>query len=64
MQRFFDPIFAYYDSLLSIGSDEIIRRLQMRSNNPQYGCKEGRKFAIFFGEITIKAIPLIYEYNT
>ena len=59
MQRFFDHIFAYYDSLLSIGSDEITKRLQMLLNNPQYGQKEGEN-SQFFSEITIKASPPIY----
>ena len=47
MQRFVDDIFAYYDSPLPIGSDEIIKRLQMWWNNPQCGHKEGQKFPIF-----------------
>ena len=55
----FDNIFAYYDSLLPIGSDEITKRLQMWLNNLQCGHKEGGKFP-FFGEITIKASPPIY----
>ena len=61
MQRFFDNIFAYYDSLLLIGSDEITKRLQMCLNNPQCGHKDGEEFPIF-GEITIKASPAIYIY--
>ena len=44
MQRFFDHIFASYDSLLPIGSDEITERLQMLLNNPQCGHKEVEKF--------------------
>ena len=48
MQRFFDHIFAYYDSLLPIGSDEITKRPQMWLNNPQCGHKEGGKFPFFF----------------
>ena len=56
MQIFFDHIFAYYDSLLSKGWDEITKRLQMWLNNPQCGHKEGEKFP-FFGEITINASP-------
>ena len=59
MQRFFDHIFAYYDSLLPIGSDENTKRLQMWLNNRQCGHKEQEKF-LFFGEITIKASPPIY----
>ena len=59
MQRFFDHIFAYYDSLLSIGSDEITDGLQMWLNNPHCGHKEGENFQ-FFGEITIKVSPPIY----
>ena len=55
MQRFF----AYYDSLLPIGSYEIIKRLQMWLNNPQCGHKEEEKFPYFFSEITIKASPSI-----
>ena len=41
MQRFFNHIFYYYDSSLPIGSDEIIKRLQMWLNNPICGHKEG-----------------------
>ena len=48
MQRFFDHIFAYYDLPLPIGSDEIIKRLQMWLNNPQCGHKEGQKFPNFW----------------
>ena len=48
MQRFFDHIFAYYDSPLPIGSDEIIKRLQMWLNNPHCGHKEGQKFPKFW----------------
>ena len=50
----FYHIFADYDSLLPIGSDEITKRLQMWLNNAQCGHKEGVKFP-FFCEITIKA---------
>ena len=57
----FDHVFAYYDSLLPIGSDEITKRLQMWLNNPQSEHKEEEKFPIF-GEITIKASPPIYIY--
>ena len=46
MQRFFDHIGAYYDSSLPIGSDEIIKRLQMWLNNPQFGHTEGQQFSI------------------
>ena len=42
MKIFFDHIFACYDSLVHIGSDEIIKRLQMWLNNPQGGLIEGR----------------------
>ena len=48
MQRFFDHIFAYHDSLLHIGSDEITKRLHMLLNNPQCGHKEGNKFPLFW----------------
>ena len=48
MQRFFDHIFSYYDSPLPIGSDEIIKRLQMWLNNSKCGHKEGQKFPIFW----------------
>ena len=48
MQRFFYHIFALYDSLLRIDSDEITKRLQMGLNNPQCGHKEGRKFPNFW----------------
>ena len=58
MQIFFDDIFALYDSLLPICSDEIIKRLQIGLNNPQYGISEGPKLP-FFGEIIIKASPHI-----
>ena len=44
MQRFSDHIFAYYDSLLPIDSDEIIKRHQIWLNNPQWGHKEGQTF--------------------
>ena len=47
MQRFVDHIFAYYESLLPMGSDEITKRLQMGLNNPQCGHKEGQTFLIF-----------------
>ena len=61
MQRFFDHIFfAYYDSLLPIGSDEIMKGLQMLLNNLQCGHKEGEN-SQFFGEINIKASPPICE---
>ena len=39
--------FAYYDLLLPISSDEIIKGLQMWSSNPQCGHKEGKKFPIY-----------------
>ena len=48
MQRFFDHIFASYDSLLPIASDEITKRLQMWLNNPQCGHKEEEKLPIFW----------------
>ena len=54
MQRFFEPIFAYYDLLLPIGLDGITKRHKMCLNYPQCGHKERGKFP-FFGEITIKA---------
>ena len=60
MQRFFDHIFVYYDSPQPIGSDEIIKRLQMWLNNPQCGHKEGQKFQFLY-EITIKACPPNYK---
>ena len=47
MQRFVDHIFAYYESFLPIGSDEIPHRVQMWLNNHQYGLKEGEQFPIF-----------------
>ena len=40
-------IVAYNDLLLTIGSDEIIKRLQRWLNNPQCGHKEGQKFPFF-----------------
>ena len=44
MQRFFlSHIFAYYDSLLPEGSDEITKSLQMWFYYPQWGRKETRK---------------------
>ena len=48
MQRFVGHIFAYYDSLLPIGSDESTKRLQMGLNNPQCEPKEGEKFPNFW----------------
>ena len=48
MQRFFNHIFAHYDSLLPKGLDEIIERLQMLLNNPQCRHKEGQKFPNFW----------------
>ena len=63
MERFFDHIFAYNDSLIPIGSDEIIKKLQVWWNNPQWGHKKGKN-SQFFGEITIKASPPIYIYQT
>ena len=47
MNRFFDHIFACYDSLPPIDSDEIIKRLHIWLNNPQYGHKEGQTFPFF-----------------
>ena len=47
MQKILDHIFAYYDSLLPIGSDEITKRLQVWLKNPHYWNKEGEKFTIF-----------------
>ena len=46
--QIFYHIFAYYDSPLPIGADEIIKRLQMWLNNPQCGHKEGQTFPIFW----------------
>ena len=48
MHRFSDHIFAYYDSILSIDSVEIVIRLQIQLNNPQCGHKEGQKFQFFW----------------
>ena len=48
MQRLCDHILAYPESLLPIGSDEIIKRLQMWLNNSQSGHKEGQKFPSFW----------------
>ena len=59
MQIYFDHIFASFDSLLRIGSDEITKRLQMLLNNPQCLHKEGEK-SQFCGEITIKASSPLY----
>ena len=50
MQRFVDNIFSYCDSPLPIGSDEIIKRLQMWLDNPQCGHKKGKKFPIFWSD--------------
>ena len=44
----FDNIFAYYDSLLPLGSDEIIKRIEMLLNNPHCGHKEGQKLPFFW----------------
>ena len=52
MQRFLDHIFAYYDSPLPIGSDEIIKRLQMWIIH-NVDIKKGKN-SQFLGEITIK----------
>ena len=41
-QVFFYHIFAFYDLLLPIGSDDITKRLQMWLNNPQCGHTEGK----------------------
>ena len=60
MQRFLYHIFAYYDLLLPIGSDEITKRLPMWLDNHQCSHKEGGKFQKKIGEITIKASPPIY----
>ena len=51
MQRFFDHIFAYYDLLLPIGSDESTKRLQTWWNNPQCGHKEGKTFPNFWWQV-------------
>ena len=40
MERFSDNIFAYYDLPLPMGSDEIIKKLQMWLNNPWRGQKK------------------------
>ena len=45
-KHFLIIFFAYYDSPLPIGSDELIERLQMWLNNPQCGHKEGHKLTI------------------
>ena len=47
---FLNHIFAYYDLLLPIGSDENTKRLQMWLNNPQCGYKEGEKFQKFWSD--------------
>ena len=59
---FFNHIFAYYDLLLPIGSDEISDGLQMWLNNPHCGHKEGEN-SQFVGETTIKASIPIYVCN-
>ena len=64
IQRFFYHIFAYYDSPLHIGSDEIIKRLQMWLNNPQCEHKEGQKFPLMV--ISLKNwdfFPFFYVHN-
>ena len=43
MQRVVDSIFAYYDLLLPISSDEITKKHQMLLINPQCGHKEVEK---------------------
>ena len=48
MQRCSDHIFAYYDSLQPIVSDEINKILKMWLNNPQCGHKEGQKSPNFW----------------
>ena len=47
MQKLVYHIFAYHDSLLPIGSDEITKTIQMWLNNPQCGHKKGGKFPFF-----------------
>ena len=65
---FLNHIFAYYVLPLPIGTDKIIKRLQILSNIPQCGYKEGQKFRIFWWDnnhggknlvfaMTIKLIP-------
>ena len=58
MQRLFDHIFAYHNSLIPIGSDEIPKRLQMCWIIPNEDIKKGGNFQ-FFDEITIKESPPI-----
>ena len=48
MPWFSDHIFAYYDSLLTISSDEITKILQMWLNIPQCRHKGGEKFPRFW----------------
>ena len=49
MLRFFIIFFAYYDSLLPAGSDEITKRLLMWFVIPNVGIKKGEN-SHFFGE--------------
>ena len=48
MQIFFNNVFAFYDSLLPRGLDEIINRLQLLLNNPECGHRKGQKITIFW----------------
>ena len=57
-----DHIFAYYDSLLPIDSDEIIKDFKYGWIIPNGDIKKGKNSHLF-GEITIKAIPPIYIWH-
>ena len=48
MQSFFDNIVAYYDPLLHMSSDDVIKRLQVWLNNQQCGHKCGQEIPIFW----------------
>ena len=61
MERFFNLIFAYYDSLLPISSVEITKRLQMRLNNPQCGHKEWEKIQKFWCDNHQGTVPLVHN---
>ena len=68
MQIFYH-VFAFYDLRLPIGSDEIIKRLQLLLNNPQCGQRKTQTITIFWlnnhqGEsFNIKTLELFWLPN-
>ena len=75
MQRFVDHIFSSYDilyffilwhpmtCLLPIGSDEIIKRVQMWLDNPHCGHKEGQKFPFVWWDNHQGESSHVHRYN-